>query len=344
MGKLRVATIGAGYFSQFHHEAWAGMEEVDLVAVCDLDVEKARGLAELWRIPATYTDASEMLDAEKPDLLDIIAPPAAHLELIRLAAERGVPAAICQKAFCRSLAEAQEATRVAEAADMRLIVHENFRFEPWHGEVKRRIDERLLGDLYQVGFRLRPGDGQGPRAYLDRQPYFQKMERFLIHETAIHLIDVFRFFLGEVATVTARLARLNPVIAGEDAGYVIFEFRSGARALFDGNRLVDHRADNRRLTMGEMLVEGSTGILRLDGYARLFHRAMGDNEERELAYEWSNTGFAGDSVRRLQRHVVEHLTRQAPEMNTAREYLANLRVEEAVYESASSGRTIEVAP
>jgi D-apiose dehydrogenase len=344
MGKLRVATVGAGYFSQFHHEAWADMDEVDLVAVCDRDPEKARGFAERWRIPATYADAGDMLDAEQPDLLDIIAPPAAHLELIRLAAERGVPAAICQKAFCRSLAEAEEATRIAENAKLRLVVHENFRFEPWHGEVKRHIDAGLLGELYQIGFRLRPGDGQGPRAYLDRQPYFQKMERFLIHETAIHLIDIFRFFLGEVATVTARLARLNPVIAGEDAGFVIFEFASGARALFDGNRLVDHPADNRRLTMGEMLVEGSAGVVRLDGYARLFHRAMGDNEERELAYEWSNTGFAGDSVRRLQHHVVEHLKRGTPVMNTAREYLANLRVEEAVYASASTGRTVGVAP
>lgn len=344
MGKLRVATIGAGYFSQFHHEAWAGMDEVDLVAVCDQDADKARAFAERWRIPATYTDAGEMLEVEKPDLLDIIAPPAAHLELIRLAAERGVPTAICQKAFCRSLAEAQEATRIAEDANLRLIVHENFRFEPWHGEVKRRIEDGLVGELYQIGFRLRPGDGQGPRAYLDRQPYFQKMERFLIHETAIHLIDVFRFFLGEVATVTARLAQLNPAIAGEDAGYVIYEFQSGARALFDGNRLVDHPADNRRLTMGEMLVEGSAGVVRLDGYARLFHRAMGDNEERELAYEWSNTGFAGDSVLHLQRHVVEHLRRGTPAMNTAREYLANLRVEEAVYESASTGRTVELAP
>lgn len=343
MGKLRVATVGAGYFSQFHHEAWAGMDEVDLVAICDRDLDKARGLAERWQIPATYTDAGEMLDAETPDLLDIIAPPVAHLALIRLAAERGVPAAICQKAFCRSLAEAEEATRIAENANLRLVVHENFRFQPWHGEVKRRIEDGLVGELYQIGFRLRPGDGQGPRAYLDRQPYFQKMERFLIHETAIHLIDVFRFFLGEVATVTARLARLNPVIAGEDAGHVIFEFSSGARALFDGNRLVDHPADNRRLTMGEMLVEGSTGVVRLDGYARLFHRAMGDNEERELAYGWSNTGFAGDSVRRLQRHVVAHLTRQEPVMNTARDYLANLRVEEAVYESATTGKTIEVA-
>lgn len=342
MDKLRVATVGAGYFSQFHHDAWSAMDEVAIVAVCDRDPEKARAFAERWRIPATFSDAKEMLETAHPDLLDIIAPPVAHLELIGLAAESRVPAVICQKPFCRSLSEAEEAIRVAEQAGMRLIVHENFRFQPWYGEMKRLIDAKLVGDLYQIGFRLRPGDGQGPRAYLDRQPYFQRMERFLVHETAIHFVDTFRYLIGEVRAVTARLAKLNPVIAGEDAGLIIFEFDTGARALFDGNRLVDHPADNRRLTMGEMLVEGSAGVVRLDGYARLFHRASGANEERQLHYEWTDTGFAGDSVLRLQRHVVDHLKSKTPVMNSAREYLANLRIEEAIYESASVGATVAV--
>ncbi len=42
--------------------------------------------------------------------------------------------------------------------------------------------------------------------------------------------------------VSARLRRLNPVITGEDAGPVIFEFGSGAHGLFDGNRLSDRAA------------------------------------------------------------------------------------------------------
>ena len=38
--------------------------------------------------------------------------------------------------------------------------------------------------------------------------------------------------------------------------------------MFDGNRLADHKAENRRLTMGEMLIEGSKGTLRLNGVSR----------------------------------------------------------------------------
>lgn len=336
MDKLRVATVGAGYFSQFHHDAWSRLEEVDLVAICDRDVAKAESFAERWSIPKVYANAEEMLDAVKPDLVDIATPPTTHLELVRAAARRRTPA-ICQKAFCRSLAEAEEATRIAEEAQILLVVHENFRFQPWFVEIRRMLEEGRVGELYQVSFRLRPGDGQGPRAYLDRQPYFQTMERLLVHETAIHFIDTFRFLLGEVETVFARLRRLNPAIAGEDAGIILFEFESGARALFDGNRLVDHPAHNRRLTMGELLVEGSAGVIRLDGDAQLFFRPFGSNREEVVPYDWANVGFAGDSVLRLQKHVVDHLQGRGPVVNRARDYLVNLRIEEAIYRSSRRG-------
>ncbi len=103
-------------------------------------------------------------------------------------------------------------------------MHENFRWQPWYREAKRLIDSGTLGTLHSIAFRLRPGDGQGLDAYLDRQPYFQRMPRFLVFETAIHWIDTFRFLLGEVEAVAARLRRINPAIDGEDAGYIIFEF------------------------------------------------------------------------------------------------------------------------
>jgi predicted dehydrogenase len=342
MAGLRVATVGAGYFSQFHHDAWSRLDEVELVAVCDVDARKARDFAERYGAAAHFTDARAMLDAVRPDLVDIVTPPPTHLPLIRLAAERGVDA-VCQKAFCRTLDEAEEAVATAEAAGIRLVVHENFRFQPWYGEMREWLAAGRLGEVYQATFRLRPGDGQGPDAYLDRQPYFQTMERLLVHETAIHFVDVFRFLLGEVEAVTARLRRLNPVIRGEDAGIVLLEHESGALSLFDGNRLVDHAAEQRRLTLGEMLIEGSGGVLRLDGDGRLWHRAFGDNAETAVAFRRTARGFGGDSVLRLQRHVVDHLLRGTPLVNTARDYLANLRVEALIYRSADSGRRETVA-
>ncbi len=338
---MRVGTVGTGYFSQFQYEAWSRMADVDVVALCNRGAEGARRTAEAYGIPATYDDLGEMLAAERLDLLDIITPPVTHLPMIKTAAAQGVPI-ICQKPFCQNLTEAEEAVAICEEAGVLLVVHENFRFQPWHQKARALIDADGLGDLYQASFRLRPGDGQGPDAYLDRQPYFQKMERFLVHETAIHLIDVFRYLLGPASSVYARLNRLNPAIAGEDAGVILLDFENGTRGLFDGNRLADHAAENRRLTMGEMLIEGSKATLRLNGDGALFLRPHGSNSEQEVRYGWENRGFGGDCVFNLQRHVVDHLQGRGPVMNLARDYLANLRIEEAVYESHIQGRRLTV--
>ena len=340
--RLRVAVAGAGYFGCFQHDGWARLPEAGLVAICDRDIARARAAAALVGAPACFDDAVTMLDAIAPDLLDIALPPAAHLHLIAAAAARGI-ATLCQKPFCGGLADARRAAAIAAQTGVPVIVHDNFRFEPWHQEAHRLIHDGTLGQLHGLAFRLRPGDGRGERAYLERQPYFRQMPRFLIHETAIHLIDVFRFLAGEVQAVYADLRRLNPVIAGEDAGIVVFEFDGGARGLFDGNRLLDHAAADRRLTMGELLVEGEAATLRLDGDGRLFLRAVGDNTERELSYAWERRGFAGDSVLRLQRHVAAHLRDGAPVQNDAVSYLANLRVEEAIYESARTQRRVAVS-
>ncbi len=334
---LRVATIGAGYFSQFHHDAWARMDDVTLVSTCDSDPAKAIAMAKRFAVPRTYSDPEQMLEAESPDILDIITPPDSHLGLIRLAADRGVNV-ICQKAFCRNLEEAKQAVEIAEAAGILLVVHENFRFQPWYAEVKARIESDDLGEVYQTTFRLRPGDGHGPHAYLDRQPYFQSMKKFLVHETAIHFVDTFRYLLGDYRSVYADLRRLNPVIAGEDAGLIVFQHTSGARSLFDGNRLVDHAAENVRLTMGELLVEGARAAIRLDGNGRLFRRTLGTATEGEVGYNWSRSGFGGDAVMRLQRHVVDGIRSGADIMNTGRDYLRCLEVENGIYRSAETER------
>lgn len=339
MKRVRVAAIGAGYFSRFHIDAWSRMPGAELVAVCDRDGAKAEAAARAAGLAEGHTDVAAMLDKTAPDLVDIVTPSATHFDLIREIAGRRI-GAICQKAFCRDLAEAERAAQIAEDAGIDLVVHENFRFQPWYRETARLIGSGALGDVHQIGFRLRPGDGQGPRAYLDRQPYFQSMERFLVHETAIHWIDTFRYLMGEVVAVTARLARLNPAIAGEDAGFILFDFASGARGLFDGNRLVDHAAADRRRTMGEMLVEGSAGVLRLDGDGALRLRRHGQNAEEPVAFEWQDRGFGGDCVYHLQRHVIDHLRLGTPLVNRARDYLANIRIEQAIYESHRSGRHV----
>lgn len=337
--RLRLCTLGAGYFSQFHYRAWARIAEVELVGICDRNPDAARSVAAGFPHARVYGDLAEMLDAERPDLLDIIVPPAGQPEAIRLAAERGV-AMICQKPFCGTLEAAEVATTLAERHGTPLIVHENFRFQPWYQELASILASGRLGQIYSATFRLRPGDGQGPEAYLDRQPYFRDMDRFLIHETGIHLVDVFRSLFGEVSAVSARLRRLNPAIKGEDAALVTLEMANGTVATLDANRLADHVAQNRRLTMGEMLIEAENGTISLDGSGEIRLRDHGALTSSRVDYSWFDNDFGGDCVYRTQAAAVAVIRGGSTPVNTARDYLTNLRIEEAIYASHNQGRRI----
>ena len=132
-GKVRVACVGAGYFSRFHYGSWARMKDVELLASCNRSIEKARATG----LPA-YDDLDLMLSEKRPDLLDIILPPAAHAATIRKAISYGIRVLICQKPFCQNLKEAQQIADEAEASGTIVVVHENFRFQPWY-----RIDQAI---------------------------------------------------------------------------------------------------------------------------------------------------------------------------------------------------------
>ena len=337
---IRLAVVGTGYFSQFHYDAWKRLN-VDLVGICSLNKDEASKYSKQFQNCEVYLDFETMIKTTKPELVDIIVPPLNHLKFIKVAARNKVHI-ICQKPFTTSINEAKEAISFAKRKRVKIAVHENFRFQPWYMKINEILKTSLLGDLYQVSFRMRPGDGQGEKAYLERQPYFQKMERFLIRETAIHLIDVFRFLFGDIKSVFANLSTLNPHIKGEDAGIVFFEFMNGIRGVFDGNRLSDHIAADRRLTIGEMLIEGSMGTLRLNGNGEIFTRRFGENIEKKVSYKWIKKGFAGDSVFQCQKHLLDHFLKGEKLINSAEEYLDNLKAEDYIYKSNYKKRLLEL--
>jgi predicted dehydrogenase len=336
----RIVMVGAGYFAQFQFEGWRDIG-VPVVAICNRSLANAAPLAERFGVPNCYTDVEKMLDVERPSLVDIVLPPVVQERAVRAAIERGIPV-ICQKPFGDDLKQAETMTVLAEAAGVPLVIHENFRFTPWFREIRRLLDEGHFGRVHGITFRLRPGDGQGPRAYMDRQAYFQEMPQFLVRETAVHFIDTFRYLLGEVRAITARLRRLNPVIAGEDSGLLVFEFDDDRTGLFDGNRLNEHVAKNLRRTMGEMWLEGENGVMRLDGDARLWWKPHG-NEETEHVYDQGGQGAFGGACTALQAHVLSHLRSGTPLENCARDYLVNLHVQAAAYHSHTTGQRVLMA-
>ncbi|GIX06862.1 MAG: NADH-dependent dehydrogenase [Candidatus Poribacteria bacterium] len=339
---LRGVGIGCGYFSQFHYEAWNRISGVQLVAVADLRREVAETIARRFGIPRVYTDWRQMVFQERPDFVDIITPPGTHLEIVSALAPLGVPM-ICQKPLAPTYAEAEEIARIAQAHNARLMVHENWRWQPWYREMKRLLEERTIGELVALSVRTRLGDGWRPDAYLDRQPYFREYPRLLVFETGVHFLDTFRFLGGEVASIYAVLRRLNPHIQGEDWGLILCRFCSGATALWDASRYHETEAENPRYTFGTVRLDATGGHLELDESGRIRIKRLGEPAFFH-PYAPSREGFAGDSVRATFLHFLECLQSGRPFETEANEYLRTLQLVEACYASAETGQAVPIVP
>lgn len=337
---LRGVAVGAGYFSHFHYDAWTRLPNVEIQALCDQNEERARDVALRFGVPRVYREISAMLDAERPDFLDIITGPETHGPFTHLAAERGIDV-ICQKAFAPTFQEAAEIVQNAHRYGIRLMVHDNFRFQPWHREFRRQLDAGAIGKLHSITSRTRTGDGWSLDAYVSRQPYFRSMPRFLIFETGVHFIDVYRYLVGEVRQVFACLRRLNQSIVGEDAAVIFLEFEGERRGVWDANRYNESQSADPRLTFGEFLLEGYQGSLRLDEDGRMQIQRLGERPEA-LPYSFERRGFAGDCVFATLMHFIDCLRTGGPFETDGKDYLKTLAVQEAVYESARTGKPIEV--
>ena len=339
--RLRGVLIGCGYFADFHLDAWNRSSRADVVAVADTDPERRGRAAEKFSIEGQYDDFRSMLDETRPDFVDIVTRPDTHLDLVTEIAARGIPM-ICQKPVAPDTATARRLVAVAAGAGVRLMIHENFRFQPWYREIKRLWESGVIGSrLHTITFRNRAGDGHGPEAYLKRQPYFQTMPRFLLFEAGIHTVDTFRYLGGEIRSVFCHHRRLNSIIAGEDTALACFDFSAGGMGVYDANRFNESTARDPRYTFGQFVLEADGGTIRLDEDGRLFLHPLGD-QEREHDYQPARHGFAGDCVMAIQEHFADCLHSGEPFETGGEDYLRNLRIQDALYESSRQRRWVDL--
>jgi len=191
MKRLRGAIIGCGYFGRIHLAAWQRMPEVELVAACDLNFELLTNLG-----LRAYESAESMLQCEVLDFVDIATRPCSHLPLVKLTMRHRLPT-ICQKPMAPTWADAVDMVETAERADVLLMIHENWRWQPWYRAVRKMIDRGDIGTPVSYWFRTRDRDGVGTQPY-PKQSYFRRIERFLIDEALVHHLDTARFLFGGI--------------------------------------------------------------------------------------------------------------------------------------------------
>jgi predicted dehydrogenase len=338
--RLRGTVIGCGFFAENHLNAWASIPDVELVAVCDLDSAKAENAARRFGAGAHYTDAATMLRETKPDFVDIATTVPSHRPLVELAASMKVPA-IVQKPFGPTLADCEAMVAACAAAGVPLMVHENFRFQPPLRRIGELIDQGLIGTPHFARITFRTGHD-----IYAKQPYLATEERFAISDVGVHVLDMARFYLGEVESIACRTKRVNSKIRGEDSASMLLQHKGGAVSFVDVCYATPILPDPFPETLIE--IDGDRGAMRLEqGYRLRIGTRGGQPEYQELDPEplpWAERPWhvVQESVLRIEEHWVDCLRRGVEPETSGADNLKTFAVVEAAYRSAATGETVHL--
>lgn len=147
MSELRIGIIGAGWAARVVHLPGFRAAGQRVTAICDINPEPARALAEQYDIPRVYTDWREMLANERLDAVSVCVPNRFHREPVLAALEAGAHV-LCEKPLAVTAAEAREMFAAAARHGRILMAAQSFRFDAGPRAIHRVAQAGHLGDIY----------------------------------------------------------------------------------------------------------------------------------------------------------------------------------------------------
>ena len=192
---IRIVSAGCGEHSRTSHAAplaryaVAHPDEIELVAACDLDVDKAVEFCRSFGFVRPYKDLDQMLSVQQPDACISVMPMEKIVDVGIKLLERRIPCVI-EKPLGTSLTEIEKLAQAARATQTPHMVSVNRRFMPYLNEVRSWIK------------------GIGPVRYVRAtQARHARNEEDFIWSTAIHVLDALRYMVGEIKSFHAEKIR-----------------------------------------------------------------------------------------------------------------------------------------
>ena len=329
MQPVRVAVVGAGFMGERHARIYAGLPDVELVAVCDVRDGAARELGARTGARA-YTDYRELLRRDDIDAVSVCTPDGLHREPCELAIRAGRHVLV-EKPIATTAADAEAIADAAAKAGVVLLVGHCLRFDPRYDQARQAVERGELGAIQTIYTRR-----ANTVAAQDRLAGRCPLPLFL----GVHDYDVMRWLLAsEVERVTAEskwgmLKDLGfPV---EDANCALLRFASGALGVAELSWILprgfpasgDHRLD----------VVGSAGALAIATLETGLRRADGQRAVQiDTASAPSVQGHPGGMFYFELRHFVDCVRGRATPAITPRDAVMALRIALAVERAAATG-------
>lgn len=198
MEKIKVGIIGTGGISHLHMSGYKALNDVDVVAVCDIDKAKVKAYAAQYNVPRYYTDYNEMLEKEKLDCVSVCTWNKEHKNATVAALNAGANV-LCEKPMAMNKEEAEEMEKVAQDNGKLLMIGFVRRFGNDTDIIKNFINAGDMGDIYyaKASYLRRngtPGGWFADKKYSGGGPLI---------DLGVHVIDLVRYLAGNPLPVSA---------------------------------------------------------------------------------------------------------------------------------------------
>jgi len=340
MKKLKFAVFGCGFWAKFQIGAWSEIEGVELVALYNRTLSKAKMLAEMFHVPRVYDSAEKLLQNEQLDFVEIITDVDTHARFTELAVKHGVKSIICQKPMASSFEEAKRMVTICREAGVSLYIHENYR---WQAPIRRFheiIDSGIIGKPFKARVSFLSGF-----PVFDNQPFLAELDKFILTDMGSHVFDVTRYLFGEVKTLWCQIQAITPGIKGEDVAIATLKMKSGIPVCTELSyaSVVEHDSFSTVF----ILAEGEKGSVYLGPGFEIrttTHECTVSEVVKFPSYCWADPDYIvnHESGIPLCRNILADMLKQSQAENTGADNFETVKLVWACYESAATGKLIDM--
>ena len=251
---MNVALIGCGLIGRKRAEALRAFPEDKLVVVCDTDESRAGAFARDYACAneAEWGKAIGRLDVDGV-INSTINSSLAEITVFALNAGKHV---LCEKPLGRNTTEARAMTTAARAHGLNLKTGFNHRFHPAVAEAKRKVEEGSIGRVVTIRVRYGHGGRKGMESEWRASKELSGGGELL--DQGVHVIDLIRWFGGEVTEVYGNVETKIWDIPVEDNAFGILKTDRGVTAMF-------HVSWTNWRNVFSLEILGETGYLSIDG-------------------------------------------------------------------------------
>jgi len=240
--RISVGVIGTGRIGSLHSEYLAyRIPDANLVAVCDIVVEKAEKIAGVLQIPLAFKDYRRIMDDETIEAVIISSSTDKHTEIIEAAAKAGKQI-FCEKPIDHDLRKIDSALAAVEKAGVKLQIGFNRRFDHNFRRVHEMIASGKIGVPHIL--RITSRDPEPPPVE------YIKVSGGIFLDMTIHDFDMARFIVGsEVEEIHAKGGVMVDPKIGEvgdiDTAVITLSFINGTLGIIDNSRKAVYGYDQR---------------------------------------------------------------------------------------------------